>query len=151
MSVVQPPSCPVGQQCPIVITDGYHTNLSLGPNGQLFIGARTCTEVVPPVPPPQGAEVRGCLSIYNTLTTAVGSAPPGGVLIPPTTGDVTGIQPIATRDVVYVIQGQGVQGGSLYIYDTTTDALEYNPYDPNNPGQISGLVGNFVDVITPDF
>jgi hypothetical protein len=136
MSVVQPP---------IIITDGYHTQLSMGPNGQLYIGARTCTEVVPPVPPPTGAEVRGCLSIYNTLSTAVGSAPPGGVLIPPANGDVTGIQPIASRTVVYVIQG-----GSLSIYDDTIDALEYNPNDPNNPGQISNLVGDFVDVIAPD-
>lgn len=136
MSVVQPP---------IIITDGYHTQLSMGPNGQLYIGARTCTEVVPPVPPPTGAEVRGCLSIYNSLSTAVGSAPPGGVLIPPANGDVTGIQPIASRTVVYVIQG-----GSLSIYDDTIDALEYNPNDPNNPGQISNLVGDFVDVIAPD-
>jgi hypothetical protein len=133
----------VTNSSPIIITDGYHTQLSLGADGQLFIGARTCTEVVAPVPPPPGAEVRGCLSIYNTNT--------GAVVIPPVNGDVTGIQPIATRDVVYVIQGQGVQGGSLYIYDTTTDTLEYNPNNPNNPGQIFGLVGNFIDVITPDF
>ena len=64
---------------------------------------------------------------------------------------MTGIQPIATRNVVYVVQGQNVQGGSLYIYDTTIDALEYNPNDPNNPGQISNLVGDFVNIITPDF
>src|SRR5208337_1282930 len=133
----------VTNSSPIVITDGYHTQLALGANGQLFIGARTCTEVVAPVPPPQGAEVRGCLSIYNTNT--------GAVVIPPVNGDVTGIQPIASRNVVYVIQGQSVQGGSLYIYDTTTDALEYNRNDPNNPGEISNLVGNFIDVITPDF
>ena len=75
----------------------------------------------------------------------MGSAPPGGVLIPPANGDVTGIQPIASRTVVYVIQG-----GSLSIYDDTIDALEYNPNDPNNPGQISNLVGDFVDVIAPD-
>jgi hypothetical protein len=135
----------VTNSAPIVITDGYHTRLSLGPNGQLFIGARTCTEIVPPIPPPAGAETRGCLSIYNTLSTAVGSAPPGGVLIPPANGDVTGIQPIAARSVVYV-----VQGGSLRVYDDTIDALEYNPNDPNNPGQISNLVGDFIDVITPD-
>jgi hypothetical protein len=151
MSVVQPPNCAAGQQCPIVITDGYHTRMALGSNGQLFIGARTCTEIIPPLSPPQGAETRGCLSIYNTLPTAVGSIQPYSVGIPPENGDVTGIQPIATRNVVYVVQGQNVQGGSLYIYDTTIDALEYNPNDPNNPGQISNLVGDFVDVITPDF
>ena len=32
----------------IVITDGYHTRLALGANGQLFIGAHTCTEIIPP-------------------------------------------------------------------------------------------------------
>jgi hypothetical protein len=154
----------VTNTAPIVITDGYHDQIALGPNGQLFIGAHTCTEVIPPLPPPAGAEIRGCLSIFNTLTTAVGSAPPGGVLIPPENGDVTGLQPIAKRNeqagqnqlaqqVVYVVQGQGVanQGGTLYIYDTTIDALEYNPNDINNPGQIFGLVGDLVDVKTVDF
>jgi len=146
LTVVDLNSMTVTNTAPIVITDGYHTHLSLGANGQLFIGARTCTEIVPPVPPPTGAEVRGCLSIYNTLSTAVASVPPGAVVIPPANGDVTGIQPIATRDVVYVIQG-----GSLNIYDTTIDALEYNPNNPNNPGQIFGLTGQFIDVKTVDF
>jgi hypothetical protein len=123
---------------PIVITDGYHTRLSLAANGQLFIGARTCTEIVQPFPVPVGAEVRGCLSIYNTLTGAVGSIPAGGVVIPPANGDVTGIQPISLRNVVYVIQG-----GSLGIYSTAIDALQ--------PNQITNLVGSFVDVLTVDF
>ena len=122
----------------IAITDGYHNRIALGANGQLFIGSRTCTEIVPPIPPPQGAEVRGCLSIYNTVT--------GAVVIPPANGDVTGLQPIATRTVVYV-----VQGGSLDIYDTATDALYHNPNDPNQPGQIFGLLGLFSDVKTIDF
>ncbi len=139
---------------PIIITDGYHTRMAMGANGQLFIGARTCTEVVPPIPAPAGAETRGCLSVYNTLTTAVGSAPPGGILIPPANGDVTGLQPIAQRannpevaqQVIYV-----VQGGSLDIYDLTIDSLEYNPNNPNNPGKISNLVGQFINVKTVDF
>ena len=127
----------------IIITDGYHDRIALGANGQLFIGASTCTEIVAPVP---GDEVRGCLSIYNTLTTAVGPVAPGGVAIPAENGDVTGIQPIGTRQVVYV-----VQGGSLYIYNATTDALEYNPNNPNNPGQVNGLIGYFIDVKIVDF
>jgi hypothetical protein len=129
----------------VIITDGYHTRMSLAANGQLFIGASTCTEIA------TTTETRGCLSIYNTLTTAVGILPAGGVLIPSTNGDVTGIQPISKRTAVYVIQGQSVQGGSLYIYDATTDALENNPNDPNHPGQITNLVGQFVDVKTVDF
>jgi len=76
----------------------------------------------------------------------LGSVPAGGVLIPPANGDATGLQPISTRQVVYV-----VQGGSLNIYDDTIDALEYNPNDPNNPGQIFGIIGNFIDVKTVDF
>ena len=90
--------------------------------------------------------MRGCLSIYNSSSAAVGSAAPGGVVIPPANGDATGIQPISQRTVVYV-----VQGGSLSVYDATIDALEYNPNDPNNPGQIFGLIGDFVDVKTVDF
>ncbi|MGH9644760.1 MAG: hypothetical protein ACRD3Q_20340, partial [Terriglobales bacterium] len=146
MQIVQPPTCPVGQQCPIVITDGYHNRMAMGANGQLFVGARTCTEIIPPQPPPPGAETRGCLSIYNSLTTPVGSVPAGGVLIPPQNGDATGIQPIAQREVVYV-----VQGGTLLIYDVTQDILEYNHNDPTNPGHIFGLVGDFIDVKTVDF
>jgi hypothetical protein len=102
---------------PVSINDGYHNRIALGANGQLFIGGRTCS---------QG----GCLSIYNTQA--------GVVTFPPATGDVTGIQPIATRTVVYVIQG-----GSLGIYDTATDALQTR--------QITNIVGQFIDVKTIDF
>jgi hypothetical protein len=129
----------------IPITDGYHNQISMGNNGQLFIGARTCTEIIPPVmPPPPGTEVRGCLSIYNTLTTPVGSNSAGGVLIPPENGDVTGLQPISIRTVVYV-----VQGGSIYIYDATYDALQpaetkYQTYAPE-------MVGYFIDAKTVDY
>ena len=123
-------SMSVTNTSPIVITDGYHDRIAMGANGQLFIGARTCTEIVPPVPPPTGSEVRGCLSIYNSQT--------GAVVIPPANGDVTGIQPIAKRAVVYV-----VQGGSLNIYDTTTDVLHST--------QIINLIGQFFDVKTIDF
>jgi hypothetical protein len=128
---------------PIVITDGYHNRIAMAANGQLFIGARNCTEIIPQDPPPVGAEVRGCLSIYNSLTTAWAGIPSAGVVIPPVNGDATGLQPIATRDVVYVIQGQGVQGGTLYIYSTETDALQ--------SVQITNLIGGFIDVKTVDF
>jgi hypothetical protein len=110
---------------PVPINDGYHNHIALGANGQLFIGARTCSQA-------------GCLSIYNTQNIAVGTVPPGGVGFPPGAGDVTGIQPIATRTVVYV-----TQGGSLGIYDTRTDALQSL--------QITNLIGQFIDVKTIDF
>jgi hypothetical protein len=60
---------------------------------------------------------------------------------PPALGDVTGIQPIATRTVVYV-----VQGGTLYVYDTTTDAV-----DAVEEQKLSNLIGDFVDIKTIDF
>jgi hypothetical protein len=138
LTIVDLTTMSVVNTAPIIITDGYHNRMALAANGQLFIGARGCTEIVPPPSLPTGAEIRGCLSIYNTLTTAVGNAPAGGVLIPPANGDATGIQPIPTREVVYVIQG-----GSLGIYDATTDALQYT--------QIINIVGQFIDVKTVDF
>ena len=130
LTIVDLSSMTVINTAPIIITDGYHNRIALGANGQLFIGAHTCTEIVPPVPPPTGAEVRGCLSIYNTQT--------GAVVIPPANGDATGIQPIATRAVVYV-----TQGGSFGIYDTATDKLQSL--------QITNLIGHFIDVKTIDF
>jgi len=111
----------------IVITDGYHNHMALAANGQLFIGARTCAEITAVN---AGDEVRGCVSIYNTQTSKV--------VIPPANGDVTGLQPIAKRSVVYV-----VQNGSLGIYDTKTAKLQTL--------QITNLVGQFVDVKTVDF
>ena len=131
-----------GSLLPTDITTAWRS----APTDSSSLGRATCTEIVPPVPTPPGTEIRGCLSIYNTLNTKVGSALPGGVVIPPANGDVTGIEPIGIRPVVYV-----VQGGSLNIYDATIDALEDNPNDPNNPGKVNALVGNFIDVKTVDF
>ena len=107
-----------------VITDGYHNRIDLSQNGQLFIGARNCSSINNPA-----TEVRGCLSIFNTLNPAV--------VIPPDIGDVTGIQAISNRDVVYV-----VENGELRIYDTTTDKL--------GPTQID-LSGQAIDVKQVDF
>jgi len=129
----------------IAITDGYHNRIAMASYGQLFIGARTCTEIVPPVtPPPAGTEVRGCLSIYNTLNTPVGANPAGGVLIPPENGDVTGLQPLSIRSVAYV-----VQGGSIYIYNTTYDALQ--PAETQFQTYAPEMVGYFIDAKTVDF
>jgi hypothetical protein len=89
---------------PVLITDGYHNRMQVSGNGQLFVGARSCSNVN------SATEIRGCLTIYNTGT--------GAVVIPPAIGDATGIQPIAGRNVVYVCQG-----GTFEIFDTTTDAF----------------------------
>lgn len=90
---------------PIIIPDGFHDRMQMGADGQLFIGSHTCTSINV-----QGGEVRGCLAIFNTSTSQV--------IVPPQTGDATGIQPIPGREVVYVCEG-----GTFHIYDTTTDQL----------------------------
>jgi hypothetical protein len=107
-----------------VITDGYHNRIDLSDNGQLFVGARNCTSINNP-----GTEVRGCLSIFNTINP--------GVVIPPDNNDVTGIQAIKGRNVMYV-----VENGELRIYDTTTDKL--------GPTQID-ISGQAIDVKLVDF
>jgi hypothetical protein len=101
-----------------LITDGRHDRIGISQNGQVFIGAHDCTNI-------NGAnEVRGCLSIFNSSNSAV--------VIPPQNGDVTGIQPIRSRNVVYVTQNRG-----LSIYDTATDKLQAIQV---------GIVGDAVDV-----
>ena len=90
-----------------VIPDGYHTKIDISGDGQMFVGSRTCTNIVPVN---AGDEQRGCLAIFNTNN--------GNLIIPPDNGDVTGMQPITNRTVFYV-----VEGGELRIYDTTTDKL----------------------------
>lgn len=117
----------------IAITDGYHDRIDMSSNGQLFIGSHTCTNIGN-VNNPQG-EVRGCLSIFNTLDAAV--------VIPPDNGDVTGLQSFTTRDVEYV-----AEGGNLRVYDTTIDSLLLNSYIETGTITIRGQV---VDVKAIDF
>ena len=93
-----------------VISDGIHDTIALGSNNQLFIGARACGNVV-----------HGCLSIYNTSSGAVAFSAP---VTAPAGDEVTGIEPIPGRNVVYVCEG-----GELRIYDTTTGALAANQSD----------------------
>ncbi len=113
-----------------IITDGYHNRMEMGANGQLFIGAaRTCTNINIPASGSNPAEVRGCLSIFNTTKA--------NVVIPPDNGDVTGIQPITNRGVVYVCEN-----GELRIYDTTTDKLQSKQID---------IIGQAIDVKLVDF
>ena len=96
----------------VVIPDGYHDQMDMSSNGQLFIGSHSCTDIGNANNP--SGEVRGCLAIFDTAkagnTTAV---------IPPDNGDVTGLQGFHTRFVEYV-----VEGGNLRIYDTTKDVLQ---------------------------
>jgi hypothetical protein len=119
-----------------IITDGYHDRIDMSINGQLFIGALTCTDVGN-VNNPQG-EVRGCLSIYNTTN--------GAVVIPPDNGDVTGLQSFTSRDVVYV-----AEGGNLRVYDTLTDSLLVE--STNNITETGTIIitGYIIDVKAIDF
>jgi hypothetical protein len=123
LDVVDLGSMTVTNATPIPITDGYHHRMEISNNGQLFIGATTCSNIN------NASEVRGCLSIFNTSNSTV--------VIPPDNGDVTGLQPITNRDVVYLCEG-----GFFRIYDTTTDKLQVPP-----AGQSSiVIVGDAVDV-----
>lgn len=110
-----------------VIPDGYHTKIDISGDGQLFVGSRTCTNIVPVNP---GDEQRGCLAILNTNN--------GNLIIPPDNGDVTGLQPVTNRTVFYV-----VEGGQFRIYDTTTDKL--------STVVSINILGNAVDVKLIDF
>jgi hypothetical protein len=110
-----------------VIPDGYHTKMDISGDGQLFVGSRSCTDIIPAT---SGDEQRGCLAILNTNN--------GNLIIPPDNGDVTGLQPITDRNVFYV-----VEGGQFRIYDTRTDKL-YTVASIN-------ILGNAVDVKLIDF
>ena len=93
----------------IPITDGTHEKMAFA-NNRIYVGAQGCT-----VDPGTAANtVRGCLSIFNTGTSAA---------VFPTESsfrqnfDVTGLQPISGRSIIYI-----VQGAELDIFDTNTDA-----------------------------
>ncbi|HZR28247.1 MAG TPA: hypothetical protein VFA71_05665 [Terriglobales bacterium] len=109
----------------VAIPDGIHDRIALGSNGKLFIGARTCTITA----------TQACLAIYDTTTN-----PGVAVIHPPFTNasgnlpaDVTAIEPIPNRNVVYVCEG-----GELKIYNTTTSSLQTSP--------VIDIVGKAIDV-----
>lgn len=110
----------------IVITDGYHEQMDLSVNSQLFIGSLDCTNIGD-VNNPSG-EVRGCLSIFNTTNNSV--------IVPPDNGDVNGLQSFTSRDVEYV-----AEGGNLRVYDTTRNILLIDDFLPAGTIDIVGYVG----------
>jgi hypothetical protein len=115
-----------------IVTDGFHSIMQMGANAQLFVGAYTCSSI-----DIAGGEIRGCLSIVNTSTPSAVTT--SSVVIPSVdTGDVTGIEPVPERTVVYVCQN-----GKFRVYDTTTDQLE-----PQNPPIT--IVGQPTDVLIVD-
>ena len=111
----------------VTITDGLHTRMKMANDNKLYIGASACTTS----PGTTAGTTTGCLSIVNTSSNAV--------TIPAfarSAFDVTGIQPISNRSVVYVCEG-----GELDIFDTTNDTL--------TPTQID-VVGKAFDVLQID-
>jgi hypothetical protein len=118
-----------------VVTDGYHHRMDMSSNGQLFIGSHDCTNIGDVNNPLPGEEIRGCLTILNTINNAI--------VIPPDNGDVNGFQSFSTRYVEYV-----AQGGNLRVYDATIDSLLINNYILNGTIPVVGYVG---DVKAIDF
>ncbi len=95
---------------PVAITDGAHEKMAFA-NSRVYVGAGGCT-----VDPGTAANtVRGCLSIFNTGSSAVTFPQESSFR---QNFDVTGLQPITGRSVIYVIQG-----AELDFFDTTTDAV----------------------------
>jgi hypothetical protein len=116
----------------LAITDGYHDRMVLAQNNQLFIGSRTCTNVIA-----NGSSAgRGCLSMLNIAG--------GSVYTAAQNGDVTGIQPITGRSVVYICEG-----GALQIYDTTKDLGSQNQLQLQST-QVA-ITGQAIDVKLADF
>ena len=120
-----------------VIEDGYHKLLSLASNAQLYIGSRDCTNIVPP-PAPATGEQRGCLYIADVNSLSTGSP---RFVAPPDNGDVTGIQPLTNRTIVYLIEG-----GQFRLYDTTT-----NQQSLGEATSAIDILGQAVDIKLIDF
>jgi hypothetical protein len=115
---------------PIPITDGDHEKVSFA-NNRVYVGAARCT-----VEPGSAANtVRGCLSIFNTSTTATTFPIESSFR---QNFDVTGFQPISGRNIIYIVQGD-----ELDIFDTNTDTLA--------PGVTQlDVVGTAFDVVQID-
>jgi hypothetical protein len=144
-----PPTLPVGLTCPatlgscgtlqtintgsftagapLAITDGLHQRMALTSNNRLYIGAAGCT-----VQPAGTLLVRGCLSIFDTGTQAL-TFPTESSLRQDF--DVTALQPISGRSVIYV-----VQGGDLDFFDVTTNAVSTTITPIDIVGNAIGLV-----------
>jgi len=102
------------------ISNGYHTQMAFADNNRLYIGSINCSNAT------VNGVVQGCLTMYDTSGQKV--------VISTTAGDITGMQPIIGRSLVYVCQN-----GELVIFDTTTDA-------PRTSGQLD-VVGRAAAVL----
>ncbi|MGC2695719.1 MAG: hypothetical protein WA738_08005 [Candidatus Angelobacter sp.] len=112
----------------INIADGRHSLMALTSNGRLYVGATGCT-----LGTVNAQNLRqGCLSIFDTVAQVASP-----VLLPASrpNGDVTGVAPVPGRNVIYV-----VQGGTLDIFDITTNAVSTTAVSPTFPGTVFGVV-----------
>jgi hypothetical protein len=108
----------------VTITDGYHNQMVVTADNQVFVGALGCTQIF------TNTVQRGCLSIYNANN--------GNVVIGTDSGGVTGMTAVSGRPQVYVIEN-----GELRNWTTTTDTLA--------PAQQQiDIVGQAVDVVLAD-
>lgn len=114
---------------PVPITDGLHEKMAFA-NNRVYVGSSRCS-----VDPGSAANtVRGCLSIFNTSTSATTFPQESSFR---QNFDVTGLQPISNRNIIYVIEA-----GELDIFDTTTDAIAGStPID---------IVGKAIDAVQID-
>ena len=87
------------------LAPGFHDTIAVQ-SGKVFVGSRACTLATPPN--------QSCLGIFDGTNTVITGTP----------GDVTGMQAISGRSVVYVIIG-----GELQIYDANTSALQSQQLD----------------------
>ena len=115
----------------VPITDGVHEKMAITTTARIYIGASGCT--VDPGTAPN--TVRGCLTIFNINTLATKFPQESAFR---QDFDVTGLQPISNRNVIYVIQA-----GELDIFDTTADAIA------SNITQID-VVGKAIDAVQID-
>jgi hypothetical protein len=115
---------------PVAITDGLHEKMAFA-NNRVYVGASGCS-----VQAGSAANtVRGCLSIFNTTSSTVKFPEESAFR---QNFDVTGMQPITNRNVIYI-----VQGGELDIFDVNSDALA------SGVTQLD-IVGKAVDVVQID-
>ncbi len=112
---------------PIAITNGLHTLMTMTSNNRLYIGASNCT-----IDTATNNQVAGCLTIFNTSTQAV-TVPLESSLRQ--NFNVTGMQPISGRNIIYVCQG-----GELDFFDITLDAVSPSVTQQDVIGNAFGVV-----------
>jgi hypothetical protein len=112
------------------IPNGQHQLMAITSNNRLYVGANECT-----VTPAGSNLVFGCLAVFDTSAHTI--------TIPPESSlrqdfNVTGLQPISNRNVIYVIQG-----GELDIFDITTNL-------PSTSITQLDLIGNAIGIVQID-